>query len=77
MNGKQVLLAVLASAEGRLLTPAQLQKSVFLISENVPDIVTRGQKFNFVPYDYGPFDKYVYECASDLKAEMLAILVRS
>jgi uncharacterized protein len=60
MNRRDLLLVVLASAEGRSFTPVQLQKSVFLISRNVPSLIDSGPTFNFTPYDYGPFDPSVY-----------------
>ena len=71
MDRNQLVLAVLASAGGRSLTPAQLQKSIFLITQNIPNIITKEPGFNFVAYDYGPFDKHVYDSASALKAQEL------
>jgi hypothetical protein len=45
---------------------------MFLIATNAPSLVTEGPSFNFVPYDYGPFDRAVYAEASSLKQEGLA-----
>jgi hypothetical protein len=60
MTRQEVLLAILAAAQGRSFTPAQLQKATFLVSRNLPTLIDRGHPYNFVPYDYGPFDQAVY-----------------
>jgi len=57
------LLAIAAAKEGGL-TPAQLQKSLFLIEKNYPGNLDSFYKFE--PYNYGPFDKTVYEDARSL-----------
>ena len=53
MDRKDILLVVVASGNGTPLTPVQLQKSLFLISENlkgeIPDPF-----YDFGPYHYGP-----------------------
>src|SRR5258708_4475977 len=59
MDRRELVLALLASSEGRQYTPAQLQKAAFLVTRNMPQIV-QGTGFHFVPYDYGPFDSDVY-----------------
>ena len=47
------------------LSPVQLQKTLFILSKQLPDAV--GDSFyNFVPYNYGPFDRAVYEDAEEL-----------
>lgn len=63
----EVLIAILAAANGQTFTPAQIQKAVFLVTRNFPTLVTRGANYNFTPYDYGPFDQGVYA-----DAEMMA-----
>ena len=58
------------------LTPAQLQKSIFLIQKNFEGL--DGIKdYNFVPYNYGPFDRAVYQDAESLEAEGLVASVPS
>jgi DNA-binding PadR family transcriptional regulator len=53
------LLMALALRDGQPLTPAQIQKAMFLMSAEAPELV--GQAFyNFIPYNYGPFDSNVY-----------------
>jgi len=61
MQPSETILAILASADGRPLTPVQLQKAAFLLDRNG---LARG--FHFAPYDYGPFDRAVYDQASAL-----------
>src|SRR5258708_5504089 len=68
MNRRDLVLAVLAASQGRSLTPVQMQKAAFLVTTNIPQVVTEGPLFNFVPYDYGPFDKDVYAEAHALAA---------
>jgi uncharacterized protein len=77
MNRRDLLLAILAASEGRPFEPVQIQKTVFLVTQNVPGIVTEGDGFNFVPYDYGPFDAAVYTEAEELSRCNLAIISRS
>lgn len=77
MNRRDALLAVLAAADGNGYGPAQLQKALFLISRNAPEIFDDGRGFNFTPYDYGPFDKNVYHVADALASEGLCSVNRS
>jgi hypothetical protein len=57
---QQIVLAALAPAQGAAHSPVQLQKLLFLIDREVPTLVG-GPHFNFRPYNYGPFDKAVYQ----------------
>ena len=53
------LLMALAHRNGEPMTPAQIQKAMFLMSAEAPGLV--GQRFyDFIPYNYGPFDASVY-----------------
>ncbi|MDB5474938.1 MAG: hypothetical protein JWP49_449 [Phenylobacterium sp.] len=72
MNRRQILLAILAAADGQPFTPVQIQKATFLVTRNLPGLVNQGQAFNFSPYDYGPFDSSVYSEAELLRVEGLA-----
>jgi len=45
---------------------------MFLVSQNLPDLVTVGRKYSFAPYDYGPFDSTVYDDARVLRSAGLA-----
>jgi uncharacterized protein len=66
MTRREVLLAILAASQGRPYTPVQIQKATFLVTRNFTDLVNAGQSFDFVPYDYGPFDQNVYSEAEAL-----------
>ncbi len=60
MDREDFMLAVMSHAGNRTFTPVQVQKLFFLLDRNVPD-PQNGPYFDFEPYDYGPFDKEVYE----------------
>lgn len=77
MNRRDVVLAILAAADGQAYQPVQLQKAAFLISRNIPDVITEGQGFEFAPYDYGPFDATVYTDAQQLRDAGLAEIGQS
>lgn len=72
INKRDLTLAVLAAADGRPYTPVQLQKALFLITENLRAALDSENRFNFRAYDYGPFDEQVYREAESLKDEGLA-----
>jgi hypothetical protein len=77
MNRRDLLLAVLASAEGRSYTPAQIQKAMFLLSRQMPQLVEDGPAFEFKPYDFGPFDLGVYQEADVLRRDGQAVIAPS
>ncbi len=61
MNRQQIILAALAAAgENAMFSPVQVQKLFFLIDREAAQLV-EGPHFNFSPYDYGPFDRAVYD----------------
>ena len=62
----QVLLVVLSLADGSPLTPVQVQKSLFLADDKASDAFQGASRYNFQPYDYGPFDRQVYIDAQTL-----------
>jgi uncharacterized protein len=72
MQRRDVLLAIMGAADGRSFSPVQLQKAVFLIDRNLPGVFDENSRFNFAPYDYGPFDREVYVEASALELNELA-----
>ncbi len=57
---QKVVLAALAADPGAKFAPVQVQKMFFLMDENIAKEFGR-KHFNFEPYDYGPFDKSVYD----------------
>ncbi len=74
MNPKDIILAGLSPGDGASYTPVQVQKMFFLIDRNIPELVD-GPIFNFQPYNYGPFDKTVYEVLEQLSIEGLVDIV--
>lgn len=60
------LLLVVAAGDGTPLTPVQLQKSLFLISEAGLQ-ETPQPLYEFEPYHYGPFDADIYSDADLLQ----------
>lgn len=67
---KLMLAALAAGGENATFTPVQLQKLFFLIDREASGLVG-GPFFNFVPYDYGPFDKAVYLELDSLDSQAL------
>jgi hypothetical protein len=60
MTRSEILLAGLAAGgENATYTPVQVQKLFFLLDKEAATQLG-GPFFNFVPYDYGPFDQAVY-----------------
>jgi hypothetical protein len=59
VNRRDLVLAILAAADGRAYTPVQIQKAVFIVCDQFPDLIEEGPHFHFEPYDYGPFDSDV------------------
>ena len=69
MDRKEFVLAVLASGGcGVRYTPVQVQKLFFLIDKEISDLIG-GCQFNFEPYNYGPFDKGVYDEVDELERQ--------
>ena len=68
MEKKEIILAVLATAEGAVHTPVQIQKLLFLIDKKIPNFIN-GPYFTFIPYSYGPFDAEIYNLLEELAQE--------
>jgi uncharacterized protein YwgA len=60
MKRGEVVLAALAPGGGAPHSPVQVQKILFLIDRNIAKDLG-WPRFDFQPYNYGPFDKAVYE----------------
>jgi hypothetical protein len=75
MTRKEIILASMATCGGHTFTPVQLQKLLFLIDRQVAAEVS-GPHFNFKPYDYGPFDKAVYDELDSLERDGLVEVIR-
>ncbi|MDE0384397.1 MAG: hypothetical protein OXI22_10975 [Defluviicoccus sp.] len=59
MERDDFVLAAMAAIPGQAFSPVQVQKFFFLLDKKVSGFVG-GPHFDFIPYDYGPFDKDVY-----------------
>jgi hypothetical protein len=77
MNRRDLVLAILAAADGRTFTPVQIQKAVFVVCDQYPELIDDGPKFHFEPYDYGPFDPDVYNELAGLARTGDAIIAPS
>ena len=74
MDKEAFILMALAAGGEEIYSPVQVQKLLFLLGDNISDAVG-GQHFNFEPYDYGPFDKEVYDVLGQLEdKKLLSIL---
>ena len=71
LQRKDWTLLAIALAGGLPLSPAQLQKAVFLFGEQMPKDVLPEDFYDFQPYNYGPFCRDVYTDAEELAAEGL------
>jgi uncharacterized protein len=77
MNRRETILAAMAAAGANArFSPVQMQKLLFLIDREVPQLVG-GPHFAFVPYDYGPFDRRVYDELERLEEQGLTTMDRS
>src|SRR6266568_3645095 len=63
MDRQTWLLIALDFAGSRALSPAQLQKSLFLLGRELPEKLGTSEFYSFRPYNYGPFCKQIYEDA--------------
>ena len=68
MKRREIVLSAMAPANGESHSPVQVQKLLFLLDREAAELVG-GPYFKFVPYNYGPFDKTVYEELEQLDAE--------
>lgn len=69
MDRKNWLLLALNAAGAQGLTPAQLQKSLFLLGRELPNHVDNF--YHFTPYNYGPFSKQIYDDAEAMSLQGL------
>ena len=66
LQKKDWTLLAIALAEGKPLSPVQLQKSVFLFGKLLPSEALPEDFYEFAPYNYGPFCSEVYRDAEEL-----------
>jgi hypothetical protein len=70
LNRRDWLLIAITLAGDRGLTPIQIQKAMFLLRMEAPDLI--GDRFYaFVPYNYGPFSSAIYGDVDVLAAQGL------
>ena len=73
MDKKDILLLTVNASQTKSLTPVQLQKSLFLISQaKLPELPE--DIYLFEPYHYGPFCVDIYSDAEQL--QKLGLLIR-
>jgi hypothetical protein len=70
VNRRSIVLAGLAAGGDAYYSPAQVQKLFFLVDREAAQAV-EGPHFSFQPFDYGPFDKAVYDELDGLRNEGL------
>jgi len=75
MEKEEIVLAALATADGGIHTPVQVQKLLFLIDKKISPRVG-GPYFNFVPYAYGPFDIGIYRLLEELEEKEELEIIR-
>ena len=68
-------LLAIACAEGKYLSPAQLQKILFLLQKNYHTVL--GSTYQFEAYYYGPFSVEVYKDAEKLEEMGLVHISRT
>jgi uncharacterized protein YwgA len=62
-------LLAIAAADGKPVSPAKLQKSLFILGMESPENLE--DFYRFEPYNYGPFDAGIYSDAESLASEGL------
>lgn len=79
MKREDVLLAALACGGTKAFEPVHVQKVMFLIDRRAGGLFGSrpGSKYDFVPYDYGPFDSSVYHDLDTLAREGLVVIDRN
>lgn len=72
MRPKDWTLLVIAAADGREVSPVQLQKALFLLARRLP--LPAESSYQFDAYDYGPFCQTIYSDAEALAREGLVAI---
>lgn len=54
------LLVALASSGQGMLSPVQVQKTMFIFKQGAETALPAENFYNFVPYNYGPFNADIY-----------------
>ena len=69
MSKAEWLLLALDAAGSQGLSPVQLQKSLFLLGKRATTALS--EFYEFVPYNYGPFSREIYQDAKSLEQQGL------
>jgi hypothetical protein len=78
MKRQDVLLAALALPDPpKAFEPVHVQKVMFLIDDRAQPVFDAGSRYQFEPYDYGPFDSSVYEDLDALARNNLVVIDRN
>jgi hypothetical protein len=75
MDRRDWVLLALNFGGVRGLSPVQLQKSLFLVSMEVPEV--RVNFYDFFPHNYGPFCTQIYTDAEHLAQDGLVVIERA
>ena len=67
MKKQHWTLLAICAAKGQGLSPVQLQKSLFLLGRRLSKEELGEDFYEFVPYNYGPFDVKIYHDAEGLE----------
>ena len=76
MDRQDWLLLALDFAGGQTLSPAQLQKSLFLLGQELPETLGTPDFYQFIPYNYGPWCRQIYDDAESLASVGLVAVLR-
>jgi len=71
MDQKELVLASMAAANGGVYQPVHIQKLIFLFQERTQ----KGSVFNFIPFDYGPYDASIYHRLEELASAGMVEIV--
>jgi hypothetical protein len=71
MEKRDVVLACMEAARNESYQPVQIQKLIFLFERKT----LKRKVFNFVPFDFGPFDPEVYKILEELSLEGIVEII--
>ena len=74
MDKRKFMLASMCPAGTGSFSPVQVQKLFFLLDRNIGEQIG-GRHFEFVPYDYGPFDSAVYHELEEMEDDGLVEVI--
>ena len=77
MRPDEWTLVAICAAGSKGLSPVQLQKTLFLLGRNLPINDLGDSFYEFVPYNYGPFNVGIYQDAEGLERKGLVAISRS